>query len=130
MPDIDAWVGNVFPLAAWTDDIDAGVDTARLIAEKPSSIVVTRWSNGSDATLGAQPIRIEDLSRNPRFMRGEGGATAVLTLLIVGYRGHPTIADTDLQMGDEFVLNGTPYKVRMIVPGLTDSLQAYAEAMA
>ncbi len=123
MPEIDKWAGDTFPLAAWLDDVDAGVDTARLIAEQSSSITVKRGAT----TLEAQTVRIEALGR-PREVAGEGGETVLADALVLGYKGHPTIADTDLQTGDRFAVGGLAYEIVGLVPGLADSLQAYAKA--
>ncbi len=126
MPDIDAWAGNVFPLGTWSDDVDQGVDTARLIADKPTSIVVLRGAT----TLPAQTVRIEDLTGRGRQYQTEAGQTGEADTLILGYKGHPTITDTNLQRGDRFMAGGQSYEVVIVVPGMTNSLQAYARMRA
>jgi hypothetical protein len=120
MPDIDAWTGNSFPLADWID-VDRGVDTARLIADKSTSITVIRGG----VAQAAQTVRIEDMGRT-REVQTEGGQTAIADTLILGYFGHPTITDTDLQTGDRFAVASVGYEIVGLLPGLTDSLQAWA----
>lgn len=126
MPDIDAWAGSVFPLSGWLDDISASVDTARILADKSSSIVLVR----AGVTQAAQTVRIEDLRDRPRSFQTEGGDTGLAEILILGYKNHPTITDTDIQRGDRFALDGMGYRVVAVVPGLTDSVQAFATMRA
>lgn len=121
MAKIDAWTGNSFALSDWID-VDRGVDTARLIADKSTSITVIR----SGVAQSAQTVRIEDMGR-PREVMTEGGQTAIADTLILGYKGHPTITDTSLQTGDRFAVSGVGYEVVGLLPGLTDSLQAFAK---
>lgn len=120
MGKIDAWTGNSFP-SDWID-VDRGVDTARLIADKSTSITVIR----AGVAQAAQSVRIEDMGR-PREFQTEGGQTMIADTLILGYFGHPTIIDTDLQTGDRFAVAGVNYDVVGLLPGLTDSLQAFAK---
>jgi len=122
MPSIDSWTGNSFPLSDWLDDVDRGVDTARLIADKSTSITVVRAS----VEQSAQSVCIEPLGR-PREVQTEGGQTAIADVLVVGYKGHPTLTDTDLQTGDRFAVGGVSYEIVAVLGGLSDSLQAYAK---
>jgi len=122
MPSVDAWTGNSFPLSDWLDDVDRGVDTARLIADKPTSITVVRGG----VEQAAQSVRIEGLGR-PREVQTEGGQTAIADTLIIGYKGHPTLTDTDLQTGDRFAVGGVSYEIVAVLAGLSDCLQAYAK---
>ena len=120
MSKIDAWTGNSFPLSDWID-VDRGVDTARLIADKSTSITIVR----SGVAQAAQTVRIEDMGR-PREVQTEGGQTAIADTLILGYYGHPTITDTDLQTGDRFAVAGVGYEIVALLVGLDNSLQAFA----
>lgn len=122
MPDINAWSGNSFPLSAWSDDVDPGVDTARLIADKSTAITVRRGSS----TLSAQTVRIEDLGGRGRQVQTEAGVMAQADTLVLGYRGHPTLADTDLQRGDRFLAGSVSYEVILVVAGQANQFQAYA----
>lgn len=120
MSKIDAWTGNSFPLSDWID-VDRGVDTARLIADKSTSITIVR----AGVAQAAQTVRIEDMGR-PREVQTEGGQTAIADTLILGYYGHPTITDTDLQTGDRFAVSGVGYEIVALLVGLDNSLQAFA----
>jgi len=122
MVDINAWAGDSFPLGDWLD-VDDAVDAARLISEKSVSITIIR----AGEALDAQTVRIEDMHSRPRSYETEAGQTGQADVLILGYKSHPTITDTDVQRGDRFAHEGQAYEVVAVVPGLTDSLQAYAK---
>lgn len=122
MPDLNSWAGNTFPLADWSDDYDPGVDTARIVGDKTTSITVVRAGVAQDA----QTVRIEELRRE-REVETPGGQTALVQVVVIGYKGHPSISDTDLQRGDKFAVAGVSYEIVALVPGLADSLQAYAK---
>ncbi len=121
---INEWQGNSFPLSSWLADADQAVDTAQVITDKALSIVVKR--NGGD--LAAQTVRIEGLG-GPSETRGPNVTVANAAVLIVGYRGHPTITDTDLKRGDRFYLASEDalYTVTQILVDTRVSLQASAE---
>ena len=116
---IDTWLGSAFPLADWLD-LDWAIDTALLIAEKPTSVVAVR----SGTAQAAQTVRLETLS-SPRQLLGSGGQTHQIDGMVLGYKGHPTIADTVLLAGDTFVAEGKLFEVVAVVPGLLDSIQCY-----
>lgn len=125
MPNLNAWAGDTFPLGEWSDDYAAGVDTARLIADKPTTISVIR--NG--VVQLPQTVRIE-AERGERQVQTAGGVTRQAHVRVLGYRGHPTIVDTSLQPGDRFVVAGVMYEVFMLAPGMVNGVQAFAEVKA
>jgi hypothetical protein len=94
-----------------------------MAADKLTSITIVR----AGSALDAQNVRIEDLSGRGRQVQTAPGITAQVDALIIGYKSHPTIDDTDLQVGDRFVVSGINYDVVAIVPGLVDQFQAYAK---
>jgi hypothetical protein len=114
MSRIDAWSGNSWPLGAWVDDHDLGVDTAILIADKSTSIVVIR----AGTAQAAQTVRLETLA-------GQG-----IDALLIGYKGVSGITDTSIQAGDRFKVGAQMFEVISIMPGLIDSVQAYLTAKA
>lgn len=123
-PNIDAWTTNTFPLGAWSNDTDPGVANAQLLTDKTTTITVRR----GDTTKSAQNVRIEELRARDRDVVSEAGLTAKVDALVIGYKGHPTISDTDLQRGDRFsVEGGDQYDVVAIMPGLVNSMQAYVK---
>lgn len=91
-----------------------------LIPLKATSIVAVR--NGT--SLPAQTVRLETLSGD-RQMTGPSGRTYKLDAMILGYKNHPGITDTDLQAGDTFAVGGVSFEVVAVMPGHTDCLQAY-----
>ena len=121
MPSIDAWAGDAFPLADWSDDADPAVDNARITADKLTSITVVR----AGVEQSAQNVRLEEM-RGDRTIVTAAGQTATVDALIIGYKGHATITNTDLQRGDRFKADSLFYEVVAVVPNLSDSLQAYA----
>ena len=125
MSRINGWLTNTFPLSAWRDDHDPGVDTARVIADKAVSITILRGGS----TLGAQTVRIEEMGGGKQ-VQNTGGAAFIADAVVIGYKGHPTIANTDILPGDRFAHNGVRYQVVSLVPGLTDAVQAYAQLVA
>jgi hypothetical protein len=127
VPDVDAWLGDSQPLASWRGQEERAHDTARIIADKPSVITVIR----AGIAQTAQTVRV-DLSRrsgNRYEMRNDTGSVGSMTTQIIGYKGHPTITDTDLQRGDQFYLGTALYRVTMVYPDLGDRLLAFAEVI-
>lgn len=118
--DFNAWLGDTTFLTA----ADRAVDTARLIADKPSSITVRR----AGAALAAQTVRLEPINSTPSNRRGEIADTSTIKMLIIGYRDHATIADTNVQRGDRFFFDGQMYSVLQVMTGVPSRLLAIAEA--
>lgn len=114
MPNLDNWAG-------------AGMATAlgELVALKSTSITVKRGAT----TLAAQTVRLETLSGS-RQMMGAGNVVHQIDAMVLGYKNHPTIADTDLQAGDRFAAAGVAYEVVSVMPGMVDNLQAYLRVRA
>lgn len=121
MPDIDAWAGDTFPLSTWLDDADPAVDNARIVGDKTTSITVLR----AGSELSAQTVRLEDL-RGERQGRSDSAYTGMFDMLVLGYEGHPSITDTDLQRGDRFAVEGEMFEVVVVTPALGNTFQAYA----
>lgn len=119
MPDFGAW---------WTgepiQDSLRALDTARTIADKPASVTVKRGAS----VLGAQTVRIDTAASAPQGNTGPTATTNALRVLVVGYRDHPTITDTNLKRGDTFLYEGTLFAVVQILPETPGRLIAIAEA--
>ena len=120
MPDIDAWIGDSFPLSSWIDP-DRSVDMARIISDKSTSIVIVR----GDTTLSAQTVRIEEF-RGDSSVQSEAGVTSMVDAVVFGYKGHPTLTDTDIQPQDRFSYESNLYEVVAVVPATEFGIQAYA----
>lgn len=100
-------------------------DTARTIAEKSVSITVQRGST----TLPAQTVRLDTGGPSPRQVNTPNTATASLQMVLLGYKAHPTIADTDVERGDRFLYGGERYRVIQVLPETPGRLVAIAEVL-
>lgn len=111
-------------IAAYTNDSRPS-SIGDLIALKPTSITVRR----GNSTLSAQTVRLETLA-SQRAVVGEGGITYQCDALALGYKNHPSVADTDLQPGDRFQADGVAYEVVILLPGHIDNVQAWLRVRA
>ena len=90
--------------------------------------VITLVRNGTP--LSAQTMRVE-LGTSVNESGNEGGVnSAVRSGTLFGVKGHPAIADTDIQRGDLFNLNGTKYRVAQVNATFPGEIQADVEAFA
>lgn len=126
MPDFNAWMGNPPTLGGWLDDLTDAVGVAEMIAHKPVSITVQRQAG----TLTAQTVRLDLLSSVASDTVSGPVTLGIMRVLILGYRNHPTIADTDLKRGDIFAHDGQRYKITQIDTTYPDRLQAVGEAQS
>ncbi|TXH53006.1 MAG: hypothetical protein E6Q97_14365 [Desulfurellales bacterium] len=111
-------------IAAFTSD-DRPTSIGDLIAIKPTSITVRRGAT----TLSAQTVRLETLA-SQRAVVGEGGVTFMCDAHLLGYRDHPTVADTDIQTGDRFRADAVDYEVVIVLPAHVDNVQCYLRVRA
>jgi hypothetical protein len=123
MSKADLWLGSTAILSAVTTQETRANDTARRIAEKTSSIVVIR----AGATLAAQNVRLDPLGA-PGEQTSDPGTVARARMLVMGYKDHATITDTNLQRGDRFKVGGVMYDVIDLTLGISGRLLAFAEA--
>lgn len=96
-----------------------------LITIKPTSITIIR--NGT--AQAAQTVRLETLA-SQRAVVGEGGITHMCDALLLGYRGHPTVTDTSVKVGDRFRVGSVDYEVVMVMPAHVDNVQAWLKVRA
>jgi hypothetical protein len=105
----------------WFSDGEGQPDAiADIISYKSVSITLNR--NGTP--LSAQTMRLETMS-GQRQMQGPGGIIYVIDGMVLGYKGHATITDTDIEVGDRFSDSGQAFEVIAIAPGHTDNVTAY-----
>lgn len=109
--------------ATWSES--QPVALGELITYKPTSITVIR--NG--VSLAVQTVRLETLSGDKQII-GQGGVVHQISAMVLGYKGHPTIADTNLLPGDLFTVGTVHYEVIALMPAHTDNLQAYLKVRA
>ena len=106
-------------LAALTN-AQSAVSIGNLIALKSISIVIIRGG----VAQPAQTVRLETLS-SQRQVTTEGGQVYMCDSYILGYKNHPTIADTSVKPGDRFVNNSISFEVIQVMPGHVDCIQAW-----
>ena len=121
---MSVWLGDTESAGTWLDmGIDRARDTARRIAQKPTTITVVR----SGVTAWTETVRLEAY-QNPIERTNPTNTTSKQKVLVIGYKGHPAIDDTDLQRGDRFKVGEQLFEVIDEAVGLTDRLIMYAEA--
>jgi hypothetical protein len=119
---LDSWLTGALPFG-WAN-ANIAVNVGNIIADKSISIIVTR----DGAQLAAQTARLEPIG-DPSQRSSDNALTANSTVMILGYKGHPTITDTNLTRGDRFFVGGIVYEVVQVQPGYTDRLIAICEAI-
>lgn len=101
------------------------VDTARTIAERPSTIVITRnLDDGTVVTMPPQVVRIEVVQSIRDSGENRDALIEVSKQYTVGmgYKSHPTIPDTDVQRGDLFYYQNRQYEVQQRIDTLPGRL--------
>lgn len=110
--------------------IQLAVDTARRIADRPSTIVVSRDIQGVTTQLLPQTVRIEVL-QNPRESNELRDALIAISkqyVVVIGYKDHPTIPNTDIQRADQFFYLKLMWTVAEYIPTLPGRLMVSAFA--
>lgn len=125
MVDLSAWLSDAGDLAATPTATEEQRAAAawRRINDKPSSVA---FRTPAGATLSAQTVRIEPDSA-AGMATSEAGAGQVRKAVVFGVRNHATIADTVLDGGYRFVLDGDEYRCVGILKTLGE-IQGYFEA--
>lgn len=128
MPNISQWMTDTNKAGDWLNDIEGNDKrvlhaTHRFIVDQPAIITITRGSTNLDP----QTVRIELTRIEPDVDVGAAGREHNARAVLIGYKGHPTIADTDIRSGDLFVHNSTRYLVRFILPETVGRVEAWLE---
>lgn len=126
MPNFNAWMGDNPILGTWLDDVTDATGVAEIIAQKPTSITVQRQSGA----LSAQTVRLDLLSSVASDVNSGPVTLGTMRVLLLGYRNHPTITDTNVQRGDTFAYDGQRYRVTQVDTTYRDRLQAVGEAIS
>lgn len=128
---INKWFGTSRILGKWQGDNGRPGSVVAMIADKPASIVIYRESGGTTTALAAQTVRLDlaSLTSRENLLRFEIGTASRQKMLVTGYKGHPTVADTDIQYGDRFGHDGNVYRVMRIEQDFDDRVLALAEAI-
>jgi hypothetical protein len=131
MPNGVNWMGFVGKAGDWKEEIEDDARnvhfTHRVILEKPTSIVIYRPP--TDTTLAAQTVRIEQTRIQPDRETGKAAREHRANATLLGYKGHPTITDTDINAHDQFIVNGIKYEVRLIFPDTPGRVEAWLEVI-
>lgn len=124
----DRWLGDTTPMVAGNTTSYAG-DTARRIADRPSTIVVSRRDPTTGATiqLAPQTVRIEVAQRGSDEQFDAMVSISHQYVVLIGYKDHPTIPNTNLLRADEFFFNGRMYEVVDFIDTVPGRLLASAE---
>lgn len=123
MTSFSAWLS----VGAWSVGFSVSADSAwRIVERSPSSVTVIRGGSA----LAPQTVRIEYLGAGRRMINTtEIARVSTLGVFILGVRNHDTQADTDLQEGDQFALNGRVFVIDHI-QYRGDQLHAYGVAQS
>lgn len=127
MPEYPSWIGGRGKLTFWRSGINPRTEgVAQMIADKPASITVVR----KGVVRAAQTVRIDVFGSAAMERMGMGDNALVNTqrVLVLGTRGHPTMADTDLKANDKFVFDGQSFRIVRVESAFTDRVEALAEA--
>lgn len=128
MPNFQNWLGNT-RINRWRDPLVSAVGVANMIAERPVDITIEREDPPLTlVTLSAQSVRIDLVSKNPHENAGTNELLAMTDIVVLGYRNHPTIDDTDIRRGDRFVYDGQQYTIVQVLPDTPYSRQAVGRA--
>lgn len=130
MPDINSWFTDKEAAGGWQEDIEGDARsvhfTHRIITAKPTIIEIQR--NGQ--TLEPQTVRIEMTRIQPDVNVGPAARESRANTVLIGYKGHPTIADTDIQVGDVFLLSDRRFRVRLIFAENVGHIEAWLEDLS
>jgi hypothetical protein len=127
MPNYTSWLGNGSRVRDWRAEESprtAGVEA--MINDKPAEIIIFR----DGVALDEQTVRIDVFGSSvaERLSMGSNAYTNAQRVLVLGYRNHPNIDDTDIQTQDEFAFDGQFYRVVKVESAFTDRVEAVAEA--
>jgi hypothetical protein len=116
------------------NEAERAANAWRRIQRNPTSVVfvkpavVTATTTTPEAESDAQTVRISPDSR-ASMSESVTGMAAKRRVVVFGIRNHATLADTDIEIGYRFRLDGESYRVDDIIkpPG---EIQALCEAIA
>lgn len=114
-------------IAGLTDgflSVDRALHTAKTIAEKPTTITIYR----DGASHHTEVVRLEAASNPSAFAQVDDMRQTKAGVIIVGYKSHPTITNTDIITGDRFEVDSQLYEVIQVFPAIPDRFLALAEA--
>lgn len=121
----DAWLVDTSFLRTWMGDQSRPASVGNIIQDKPSSIVIER---DGVANLAAQTVRLDTYTAAQEVgYFFDTGLLRTQGFVLLGYKEHPTIADTNIQSGDRFVLDSRIYEVEKVEASFTDRVLAFVK---
>jgi hypothetical protein len=117
---------------AWMTDSESdgytqrALDNARRIGDKAMQVTVRRPRTADFQ----ETVRVE-LTLKGREMTGETGTVGMVDVILFGHLNHPTLPDTDLQIGDTVYIPyfQTTIEVTAVDPTQGYRLMAYGKAV-
>lgn len=123
----DAWFGDTALLREWTGYQFRPTSVGNIILDKPTSIAIER---DGQATLAAQTVRLDTYTAASEVgYFFDTGLLRVQGFVLLGYKNHPTVADTDIETGDRFALDGRIYEVEKVEASFVDRVLAFVKEM-
>lgn len=130
MPDINNWFTDKEAAGGWQEDVEGDARsvhfTHRIITAKPAVIEIQRMGQ----TLDPQTVRIEMTRIQPDVNVGPAARESRANTVLIGYKGHPTIADTDIRVGDVFVYEAKKFRVRLVFTANVGHIEAWLEDLS
>ena len=123
------WSGAITPQIVPPDVTMRAVDTAVMIAEKPSVVTLRRRVPGTTNTTVALPeqtIRLEVIQniRGAAEPENQWFDVSKQFVVAIGIKNHPTIPDTDMQRADLFFYLGFQWEIVEIIDNVPGRLLA------
>lgn len=109
----DTWLGSTAPNPQSGNVEVRANDTARLIDARPSYVIIERFLNNVKTTLPIQKVRLEVMQsiRNSSEQHDAMIEISKQYVILIGYKDHPTIPDTNVQRADRFFYLGRLWEV-------------------
>lgn len=111
----DIWLSSTAPNPQAGNTEVRGFDTARLISARPSTIVVSRRDPDTRVTIQLPPqvVRIEAMQniRGAKDLRDAMVAISEQYVVVIGFKDHPTMPNTNLLRADRFFYQERMYEV-------------------
>lgn len=118
MPNINNWLSSADGTGLGISEADRAIDAWKRINDNPAmvhSLVLRR--NGSK--LSAQTFRV-DFSASGAEVSGSGDNASRYRIIatLFGVQNHPdvSVVDADIQVDDEFGIDGVRYRVKTVLP--------------
>lgn len=127
----DVWLGNTAPNGQPGNVEVRAMDTARLIAQRPSIIIVIRRNpdTGVDDFLPPQTVRIEVIQsiRSAGEQRNSQLEVPKQYVVVIGLRNHPTLPNLNVLRADRFFYQERVYEIIEMIDTVPGRLLASAE---